>query len=277
MQSSRYNLFSRRTAIAVALAGCCIGASLLYAQDPGDPTMSLPAAPPAKPLTDDLRKTASYTIGTEIGKHLSSLQIKLDIEMLEKGIKDSIDGKTSPFTQDQMKEAMLSMQAEAEKNMLAARAKQEEESKKAATANLKVADEFLAKNKTSEGVKVSPKGVQYKVDKEGTGPQPKPEDTVSVHYVGTLLDGKVFDSSVKTGKPAKFPISAVIEGWREIVPMMKVGSKWKIWIPPALAYGEQSPPSIPGNSVLVFELELLGIEPPAAPATPPATPPAPAK
>jgi FKBP-type peptidyl-prolyl cis-trans isomerase len=242
----------------------------MYAQDPGDPTMPTQTAPPAKPLTDELKKKASYTIGTEIGKHLTQMPIKLDADELQKGIKDSIDGKASPYSADEMKEAMTSMQAEVGKKMQEAQAKQEAESKKLSAGNAKIAEEFLAKNKTAEGVKVSPKGVQYKVVKDGTGPQPKAEDTVKVHYSGKLLDGTEFDSSYKRGEPASFPIARVIEGWREIVPMMKVGSKWQIWIPPALAYGEDGmPPQIPGNSLLVFELELLAIEPPA-PATPPA-------
>lgn len=120
---------------------------------------------------------------------------------------------------------------------------------------------FLAENAKKEGVKTTASGLQYKVIKSGTGATPKPTDTVKVHYHGTLIDGTVFDSSVQRGEPITFPVTGVIPGWVEALQMMKVGDKWQLFIPAKLAYGEHSPtPAIPPNSVLIFEVELLGIE-----------------
>ena len=117
----------------------------------------------------------------------------------------------------------------------------------------------MDKNKTQAGVKTTASGLQYQVLTEGTGKTPAASDTVKAHYKGTLIDGKVFDSSYDRGQPAEFPVSGVIPGWTEALQMMKVGSKWKLFIPAELAYGQQSPPGIPSNSVLIFEVELLDV------------------
>jgi len=119
---------------------------------------------------------------------------------------------------------------------------------------------FLAENAKKEGVKTTASGLQYKIIKSGTGESPKPTDTVKVHYHGTLIDGTVFDSSVQRGQPVTFPVERVIPGWVEALQLMKVGDKWQLFIPAKLAYGDRSPgPAIPPNSVLIFEVELLGI------------------
>lgn len=120
---------------------------------------------------------------------------------------------------------------------------------------------FLAANARKDGVITTASGLEYKVLKSGTGPSPKLDDKVKVHYHGTLIDGTVFDSSVQRGEPIVFPVGAVIPGWVEALQLMKVGDKWQLFIPAKLAYGEESPsPLIPANSVLIFEVELLGIE-----------------
>ncbi|MBI5685481.1 MAG: FKBP-type peptidyl-prolyl cis-trans isomerase [Verrucomicrobia bacterium] len=132
-----------------------------------------------------------------------------------------------------------------------------------ATPDTKVATggDFLAENAKKEGVKTTASGLQYLVLKSGSGPSPKATDGVKVHYHGTLINGTVFDSSVERGEPISFPVGGVIPGWVEALQLMKVGDKWKLFIPAKLAYGEQSPsPQIPPNSVLIFEVELLGIE-----------------
>jgi FKBP-type peptidyl-prolyl cis-trans isomerase FklB len=132
-----------------------------------------------------------------------------------------------------------------------------------ATADTKLGsgDQFLAENAKKEGVKTTASGLQYKVIKSGSGPSPKATDGVKVHYHGTLINGTVFDSSVERGEPISFPVGGVIPGWVEALQLMKVSDKWKLFIPAKLAYGEQSPsPQIPPNSVLIFEVELLGIE-----------------
>jgi FKBP-type peptidyl-prolyl cis-trans isomerase len=117
----------------------------------------------------------------------------------------------------------------------------------------------LEENKKKSGVKTTASGLQYEVIKEGTGGIPKETDTVSVHYRGTLIDGSEFDSSYKRNAPAEFPIARIIKGWTEALKMMKVGSKWKLYIPSELAYGAQDHPGIPANSILLFDVELLGI------------------
>ena len=120
---------------------------------------------------------------------------------------------------------------------------------------------FLTANAGKEGVITTASGLQYKVIKSGTGESPKLTDTVRVHYQGTLIDGTIFDSSIQRGQPISFPVNRVIPGWTEALQLMKVGDKWQLFIPAKLAYGDQSPsPAIPANSVLIFEVELLGIE-----------------
>lgn len=234
------------------LSACCVAASFLYAQEPGDPMQGM-QAPPAKPFNEDMKKKASYSVGFNIGsdiaRNLSGAPLKLSMEDFRKGLGDALEAKAATITPEEMKEALASLQGEMVRL-------QEVAQKEAAGKN----KEFLDKNEKEAGIKKSPKGVQYKVLKEGTGAQPKLTDTVVVHYTGTLLDGKEFDSSHKRGQPATFPINQVIVGWQDIVPLMKEGSKWKIWIPSDLAYGEAgSPPTIPPNSILVFELELISV------------------
>lgn len=128
---------------------------------------------------------------------------------------------------------------------------------------IKEGEKFLADNKTKEGVVTLPSGLQYKVLKEGNGPKPLATDVVKTHYHGTLIDGTVFDSSVERKEPATFPVNGVIQGWQEALPLMKVGSKWQLFVPYNLAYGERGAgQSIKPYSTLIFEIELLGIEPP---------------
>ena len=162
------------------------------------------------------------------------------------------------------------------------RSKQEELGRQTAEKNKKAGEAFLAENKNKPGVKTHPVSLpggvtaemQYKVITEGTGATPKSNDTVTVNYRGTLISGKEFDSSTKRGnKPAKFPVNRVVRGWTEALQMMKVGSKWELYLPSSLAYGDKGyGPSIEPGSTLIFEMELTGIEaqaPPAAPAAPP--------
>ena len=199
-------------------------------------------------LDTDIQK-ASYAIGQQIGGNIKQQNLDLDVEVLAESIKQASKGETSLLTPEQMQEAMKKLQEIAMK-------KQTE----AADKNKKDGEDYLEKNKTAEGVKVTASGLQYKVITEGTGKMPTKKDTVIAHYTGTLINGEKFDSSVDRGQPAEFPVEGVIPGWTEALQMMKVGSKWKLFIPAALAYGEQGRPGIPGNSVLVFEVELVGIK-----------------
>src|SRR6266567_1350590 len=199
----------------------------------------------------------SYSIGMNIGFNLSKQKVDINPDILAAGIKDSIAGKPL-LTQDQVKDVM----AQFEKDM-------EQKQKQAGEKNKADGAKFLEENKKKPGIKTTASGLQYKVEKEGTGPQPKPTDMVTVNYRGTLIDGTEFDSSYKRGQPATFPVNGVIKGWTEALQLMKVGSKYQLFIPADLAYGERSvSPDLAANSTLIFEVELLDAK--AAPSPAPA-------
>ncbi len=213
-----------------------------------------------KKLDTDLKK-ASYAIGQQIGGNMKQQNIEIDSEVMAMSMKDALKGD-SKMTKEEIQQAMMKLQEAAMK-------KQTE----AAEENKKKGAEFLEKNKSAEGVKVTASGLQYKVEKEGDGKTPVKTDTVKAHYKGTLTDGTQFDSSYDRGQPAEFPVQGVIPGWSEALQMMKVGAKYKLFVPPELAYGASGRPGIPANSVLVFEVELIDIVKadggkPAAPAAP---------
>jgi FKBP-type peptidyl-prolyl cis-trans isomerase len=164
-----------------------------------------------------------------------------------KGLKDGLAGNAA-LNDQEMQEAMMGLQ----KDMQAKVAELGTKSKKEG-------EDFLAANKSKQGIKATTSGLQYKVIKEGSGPKPKSTDVVKVHYRGTLLDGTEFDSSYKRGEPVEFPLDQVIKGWTEGLQLMTVGSKYQLFIPAALAYGEPGNRGIPPNSTLIFEVELLEI------------------
>jgi FKBP-type peptidyl-prolyl cis-trans isomerase FklB len=197
----------------------------------------------------------SYSIGLDIGKTMKRQSIEVEPKALLQGIKDAL-AKDSLYllTDAEIQEVMTNWQ----KDMMAKQtAKMKEEGDK----NKKEGEAFLAQNKTKSGVKTTASGLQYKVITAGNGATPKPEDKVKCNYRGTLLNGTEFDNSYKRGEPIVFPVKGVIKGWTEALQMMKVGDKWQLFIPSDLAYGEQGAgQTIPPNSTLIFEVELLGIE-----------------
>lgn len=199
------------------------------------------------------QEKASYAIGMQIGKSLKAQNADVSLPALTTGLNDALSGKESRLKQEEISAAMQKMREEAEKKA----AEQAEKTKKDGEA-------FLAKNKDKAGVKTTASGLQYEVVQEGTGPAPTAADTVKVHYTGTLVNGEKFDSSVDRGEPAEFPVGGVIPGWTEALQLMKVGSKFKLVIPPNLAYGPSGRPGIPPNSVLLFDVELLEVKPAAA-------------
>jgi len=211
----------------------------------------------------------SYAIGINVGKGLSQnlKQTGLDIDpaILTRAIKDVLSGATQSMTDQEAQETLKTMQGDLRKA-------QEGKAKQLAETNKKEGDEFLATNKTKEGVVALPDGLQYKILQEGTGPKPAATDSVTVNYRGTLLNGTEFDSSYKRGQPATFNVGQIIKGWTEALQLMPVGSKWQIFIPGDLAYGLRGAGrEIGPNATLVFEVELLSIQPkPAAPAPAPA-------
>jgi FKBP-type peptidyl-prolyl cis-trans isomerase FklB len=221
--------------------------------------LALSAFAEEKPLQlKDNKDKASYSIGLNIGTNFKRQNIDLNSDALMAGIKDAMSG-TKPLLNDQeVKEAMMSLEKDMEQKREAAGQK-----------NAADGEKFLAENKTKSGVKTTPSGLQYKVEKEGTGAQPKANDTVTVNYRGTLINGTEFDSSYKRGQPATFPVSGVIRGWTEALQLMKAGSKYQLFIPPGLAYGERGAGrDIGPNSTLIFDVELLDVKPAASAASP---------
>src|SRR2546423_10438955 len=205
----------------------------------------------------DQKDKVSYSIGLQIGFNLSRQKVDINPDILAVGIKDALARKPQ-LNPDQIKEVMTNF----EKDM-------EQKQKEAGEKNKTEGAKFLEENKKKEGVKTAASGLQYKVLKEGNGAQPKATDTVTVNYRGTLINGTEFDSSYKRGQPATFPVNGVIKGWTEALQLMKVGSKYQLFIPSNLAYGERSVgPDIGANSTLLFEVELLDAK--AAPAPAPA-------
>lgn len=202
---------------------------------------------------------AGYMIGMEMGKSLEPVTDEIDTDMLFKAIRDSLDGKAMLMTDEQAAQVAARLGERMAGKMEAERAEQ-------AKKNAEAGRQFLALNGKKDGVTTTASGLQYEVISEGKGPKPKAEDTVRVHYKGTLLDGSTFDDSIARGEPVVFPLQRVVPGWREGLTLMPVGSKYRFWIPGELGYGEEGTPGGPigPNATLVFEVELLGIEAPPA-------------
>lgn len=189
-----------------------------------------------------------------LGTNLHKQSVPVDPNILMRGLKDALAGGKMALTEDQARAALTEVQNEMRK-------KQQDQMQVAGEASRKEGGAFLAANKTKDGVVTLPSGLQYKVLTEGTGPKPTATDSVVCNYRGTLINGTEFDSSYKRGEPATFPVSGVIKGWTEALQLMPVGSKWQLFVPSDLAYGERSPgPEIAPDSTLIFEVELLSIE-----------------
>jgi FKBP-type peptidyl-prolyl cis-trans isomerase FklB len=200
------------------------------------------------------KEKQSYSIGADIGSKLKSQSIDIDTDLFSQGLKDAFSGGKLLLTEQEMKDTLMALQKELMD-------KQAERNKQAGEKNKKDGEAFLSENKKKEGVKTLPSGLQYKVIKEGTGKTPKAEDTVVTNYRGTLIDGTEFDSSYKRGQPATFPVKGVIPGWTEALQLMKEGSKWELFIPSNLAYGERGAGSTIGpNATLIFEIELISVK-----------------
>jgi len=222
---------------------------------PAPAAPATPAAPAASAELKDLRAKASYSIGLNIGNGIKAQNLDLDSDLIARGIKDMLKG-AKPLMTDEEVQAVLKEFSDQQM------AKQMAAMKSVVEKNKKEGEAFLAANKTKPGVVTLPSGLQYKVITEGTGPIPKATSKVKAHYRGTLLDGTEFDSSYKRGEPIELPVNGVIAGWTEALQRMKVGSKWQLFIPAALAYGDnprEGGPIGPG-AVLLFDIELLGVQ-----------------
>ncbi len=196
----------------------------------------------------------SYVMGHNIANNFKDQKIDIQMDEFIQGIKDGLKEDVNIFSTKEIQEIMTEYQ-----NQM--RDKMEIDRKDIPKINLNESKAFLAENKEKEGVVTLESGLQYKVLKEGTGPFPKATDKVKTHYVGTLIDGTEFDSSIKRGEPTIFSVTGVIPGWTEALQLMKVGSKWNLFIPPELAYGENGAGNLIGpNAALIFEVELISIE-----------------
>jgi len=220
------------------------------------------ATPGAAPVLKTERDKRSYAIGLNIGmkvaNELKAGGVDMDSVVLARGIRDSLTGAKHLMTDEEVKTALTALETEL-------REKARAEYEATANANKKEGDDFLAANKSKEGIQTLPSGLQYKVLKAGTGPKPAATDKVSCNYKGSFLDGKEFDSSEKHGgKPVTFGVSEVIRAWTEALQLMPVGSKWQLFVPSDLAYGARGAgQEIGPNKALVFEVELVSIEPKA--------------
>ncbi|HVV71351.1 MAG TPA: FKBP-type peptidyl-prolyl cis-trans isomerase [Verrucomicrobiae bacterium] len=238
-----------------------IGSKLVLVLGLALPLSQCPLRAEDKPAFKDEKEKVSYAIGAYFGNQIKKGNMEVDADVVVSAMKDVLAGK-EPKLNDQ-------------EGLQTIRAYQMESRRKLAEKNKEAGEKFLAENKTKDGVKTHtvtlPDGktaeMQYKVLKEGTGEMPKSNDVVTVTYRGTLLDGTEFDSSAKHGgAPLKRPANQLIRGWTEALQMMKVGSKWEIFLPSTLAYGDGGTPAIQPGSTLVFEMELLGVEAPHPPA-----------
>lgn len=221
---------------------------------------SAAAKKPAVLTLNTSREKASYAIGLNWGESMRRDSVDLDPNIILRGLKDGMSGSKALMTDEEAKAAFESFQTELRAQI--------------AENNKKQGDAFLAENKSKEGVVTLPSGLQYKILKEGTGPIPAADDSVVCNYRGTLLNSTEFDSSYKRGQPATFPVSGVIKGWTEALQIMPVGSKWQLFIPSELAYGKPGAPrgGIGPNSTLIFEVELMSIQPKAQTPAPKANP-----
>jgi FKBP-type peptidyl-prolyl cis-trans isomerase len=189
-----------------------------------------------------------------MGKSIRTGPIDLDTKILLRAFQDALADRKLLMTDDEVKTTLTALQADMRK-------KQEEKMQLLGETNKKAGEDFLAANKTKDGIVTLPSGLQYKILTAGTGPKPTLTDSVVCNYKGTLLDGTEFDSSFKRGQPATFPVGQVIKGWTEALQLMPVGSKWQLFIPSDMAYGPRgSGPTIGPNSTLIFEVELISIK-----------------
>lgn len=213
------------------------------------------AAKTAAPLTLKTQKEKfSYALGMKMGANMHKQSVPVDAAIFSRGLRDGLAGGKTLLTDEEAQAAITAVQKDLQQ-------KQQEKMQQAAESNKKEGQDFLAANKGKPGVVTLPSGLQYKVEKEGTGPKPTASDSVVCNYRGTLINGTEFDSSYKRGQPATFPVSGVIKGWTEALQLMPVGSKWQLFVPSELAYGDHGAGADIGpGATLMFEVEVLSIQ-----------------
>ena len=228
------------------------------AKKPATATTQAPAkAASGAPALASQKDKFSYALGMNLGNNLQRQSVPVNVDLVTRGLKDALAGGKTLLTEEEARSAMMEMQTQLRQQAM-------EKAKVEGVKNQKDGEAFLAANKGKDGVVTLPSGLQYKILKAGTGPKPMASDTVVCNYEGTLIDGKEFDSSAKHGGPATFPVTGVIKGWTEALQLMPVGSKWQLFIPPQLAYGERGAGGEIGpDATLIFQVELISIQPKA--------------
>ena len=213
-----------------------------------------PAAKPKAVALTTQQDKVSYAIGMNMAKTLQRQSLEVEPDVLVRGLKDVLTGNKPLLSDDEAMAALTALQNDL-------RARQQEKAQQLGLSNKKEGEDFLAANKGKEGVVTLPSGLQYKILKEGSGPKPAAADSVVCNYRGTMINGTEFDSSYKRGETATFPVSGVIKGWTEALQLMPVGSKWQLFVPSDLAYGQRGAGADIGpNATLIFEVELLSIK-----------------
>jgi FKBP-type peptidyl-prolyl cis-trans isomerase len=205
----------------------------------------------AAPQFKDKREKVSYIAGMNVGNMLKNQDVDLDMNLVMRGIQDAMNGVKPTMTPEEIQQTLQAFEAERAQKM-----------QSVAQKNMEEGQAFLENNKKNPDVVTLPSGLQYKVLKRGDGPSPTATDKVTVRYKGTYTNGKVFDSTAEGGEPVSFQVNGVIPGWQEALPLMKVGGKWELYVPSNLAYGPQGFAPIGPNATLIFEIELLAINPP---------------
>lgn len=232
----------KRTLLSATLAGLILSAGTATSALAQDTAL------------DTEEKKASYSMGLIFGQRMVNDIQDIDTETFVAGIRDGLEGSEPKLTEEEVRTVLEGFQQKQQE-------KQMQEMKQVADENLKAATDFLAKNAKREGVKTTDSGLQYEVITEGSGKSPSASDMVKVHYTGTLTDGTVFDSSRERGEPVTFKLSDVIPGWTEGLQLMKEGGRMKLYLPPELAYGPGGNRTIGPNEALIFDVELLEVNP----------------
>jgi FKBP-type peptidyl-prolyl cis-trans isomerase FklB len=263
-------------AVTILAAGMLLGNALAQ-NTPAATTQATPSSPaqssaaPAKAQTSTAKKPAttaksaapltlktqkekfSYALGMRMGANLKKQDVPVDSSIMARGLRDGLMGNKSLLTDQEAQDAITAQQKVMQEKQQAVMGKEAE-------ANKKEGEAFLTANKSKEGVVALPDGMEYKILQKGEGPKPTASDTVTVNYRGTLINGTEFDSSYKRGQPVTFPLNGVIKGWTEGLQLMPVGSKWQLFIPSELAYGDRGAgANIAPGSTLIFEVELISI------------------
>jgi FKBP-type peptidyl-prolyl cis-trans isomerase FklB len=250
--------------LALGLFACGASAQQAPAKAPATPPAKAPVAAPASapaaqaptlaPAFKTQKEKLSYAIGMEMGKGVEAQGIDVDPDILVQGLKDALSNAKSQMSEEELKQMITALQQEM-------RQKQMQAQEAAAAENKTKGEAFLAENAKKDGVVALPDGLQYKILTAGQGKKPAETDTVLCNYKGTFLDGTEFDSSTHAGKPVPFEVKNVIPGFKEILQLMPAGSKWQVFIPSSLAYGERGVGNVIGpNATLIFEIELVSIQ-----------------